>query len=178
MRSDALGEVNRALEVVEFACGIPHLLKGGFSTAGVDRDRRVLDPPAARRPVGVISPFNFPAMVPCWFFPIAIACGNTVVLKPSEKDPSASNWLGELWPRPASRTASSTSCTATRWRSTGSSSTPTCKSISFVGSTPIARYVYEQRHAGGKARAGARRGARTTWSCCPTPISTSPPTRR
>jgi len=89
--SDALGEVTRGLEVVEFACGIPHLLKGGF-TEGASTG---VDVYSLRQPAGVsviISPFNFPAMVPCWFFPIAIAAGNTVVLKPSEKDPSAANW--------------------------------------------------------------------------------------
>src|SRR5512132_2613137 len=94
--SDALGEVTRGLEVVEFACGIPHLLKGGFSenvSTGVDVY-------SIRQPLGVvavISPFNFPAMGPMWFFPVAIACGNSVVLKPSEKDPSAAVWLAELW---------------------------------------------------------------------------------
>ena len=93
---DAAGEVARGLEVVEFACGIPHLLKGGFSenvSTGVDAY-------SIRQPLGVvagITPFNFPAMVPMWMFPIAIACGNTFVLKPSEKDPSASLLLAQLW---------------------------------------------------------------------------------
>ena len=96
MDSDAAGEVARGLEVVEFACGIPHLLKGGFSenvSTGVDSY-------SLRQPLGVvagITPFNFPAMVPMWMFPMAIACGNTFVLKPSEKDPSASLLLAELW---------------------------------------------------------------------------------
>src|SRR5260370_24265645 len=87
--ADAAGEVARGLEVVEFACGIPHLLKGGFSENVSTR----VDSYSIRQPLGVavgITPFNFPAMVPMWMFPIAIACGNTVVLKPSEKDPSAS----------------------------------------------------------------------------------------
>ncbi|MCW2932839.1 MAG: hypothetical protein JWM19_3801, partial [Actinomycetia bacterium] len=94
--SDAAGEVARGLEVVEFACGIPHLLKGGFSenvSTGVDSY-------SIRQPVGVvagITPFNFPAMVPMWMFPVAIACGNTFVLKPSEKDPSASLLIAQLW---------------------------------------------------------------------------------
>ena len=94
--ADALGEISRGQEVVEFACGMPHLLKGGHTenaSSGVDVH-------SLRQPVGVsaiISPFNFPAMVPMWFFPIAIAAGNTVVLKPSEKDPSAANWLAALW---------------------------------------------------------------------------------
>ena len=94
--SDALGEVSRGQEVVEFACGIPHLLKGGFTeNASTKVDVYSIRQPLG--PVGVISPFNFPAMVPMWFFPIAIAAGNTVVLKPSEKDPSASLWMAELW---------------------------------------------------------------------------------
>src|SRR3954462_13495474 len=93
---DAGGEVQRAIENVEFACGIPALLKGGFSENASTR----VDVYSIRQPlgvVGVISPFNFPAMVPLWFAPNAIACGNTVVLKPSEKDPSASVWLAEQW---------------------------------------------------------------------------------
>ena len=94
--SDAAGEVTRGLEVVEFACGIPHLLKGGFSeevSSGVD----VYSIRQALGPVAIISPFNFPAMVPMWFFPVAIACGNTVVVKPSEKDPSAAMFMAQLW---------------------------------------------------------------------------------
>src|SRR6478672_7933798 len=94
--SDALGEVARGQEVVEFACGIPHLLKGGYSeNASTKVDVHSSLQPLG--PVGIISPFNFPAMVPMWFFPIAIAAGNTVVLKPSEKDPSASLWMAKLW---------------------------------------------------------------------------------
>ena len=94
--SDALGEVSRGQEVVEFACGVPHLLKGGFTeNASTKVDVYSVRQPLG--PVGIISPFNFPAMVPMWFFPIAIAAGNTVVLKPSEKDPSASLWIAELW---------------------------------------------------------------------------------
>src|SRR6202008_4575411 len=94
--SDAAGEVARGLEVVEFACGIPHLLKGGFSenvSTGVAAS-------SIRQPLGVvagITPFNFPAMVPMWMFPLAIACGNSFVLKPSEKDPSTSLLLARLW---------------------------------------------------------------------------------
>src|ERR671910_54435 len=93
--SDALGEVSRGQEVIEFACGIPHLLKGGFTENASTK----VDVYSVRQPlgvVGVISPFNFPAMVPMWFFPIAIATGNTVVLKPSEKDPSVANWMAAL----------------------------------------------------------------------------------
>ena len=122
--SDALGEIARGLENIEFACGIPNLMKGGFTeqaSTGVDVFQ-------IRQPLGVvagITPFNFPAMVPMWMFANAIACGNTFVLKPSEKDPSASIYLAELLTRPVSRTASSTSSTATRSPSTRSSSTRT-----------------------------------------------------
>jgi malonate-semialdehyde dehydrogenase (acetylating)/methylmalonate-semialdehyde dehydrogenase len=97
-KPDALGEVQRGLETVEFACGIPQLLKGDSSlqvSTGVDLI-------SVREPVGVvgcITPFNFPAMVPLWMTPIAIACGNSVILKPSEKDPSASNFMAELYSR-------------------------------------------------------------------------------
>ena len=94
--SDAVGEVTRGLEVVEFACGIPHLLKGGFSE-NVSTKVDVYSIRQALGVVAVISPFNFPAMVPLWFVPVAIAAGNAVVLKPSEKDPSASLLLAELW---------------------------------------------------------------------------------
>ncbi len=93
--SDALGEVSRGQEVVEFACGIPHLLKGGFS----ENASTNVDVYSIRQPLGVvavISPFNFPAMVPMWFIPVAIACGNAVVLKPSEKDPSAALAIAAL----------------------------------------------------------------------------------
>src|SRR5262249_46455136 len=96
VHSDALGELARGLEAVEFACGIPHLSKGGYS----EQASTGIDVYSIRQPLGpvaIISPFNFPAMVPLWFFPIAIAAGNTVVLKPSEKDPSAANFLAQLW---------------------------------------------------------------------------------
>ena len=93
---DALGEVTRGLEVVEFACGVPHLLKGGFSENASTKSTSTRCASRSAS-VAVISPFNFPAMVPMWFFPIAIAAGNTVVLKPSEKDPSAALWMAELW---------------------------------------------------------------------------------
>src|SRR4051812_24052909 len=94
--ADARGEVQRGLEVVEFACGIPHLLKGDYS----DQVSTNVDMFSFREPLGVvagITPFNFPAMVPMWMFPVAIACGNTFVLKPSERDPSASMRIAELW---------------------------------------------------------------------------------
>ena len=94
--SDSLGEITRGQEVVEFAVGIPHLLKGFYS----EQVSTGVDVYSTRQPlgvVGVISPFNFPAMVPMWFFPIAIASGNAVILKPSEKDPSAAIWMAKLW---------------------------------------------------------------------------------
>ena len=93
--SDAAGEVARGLEVVEFACAMPQLAKGAFSQ-NVSTDVDVYSVKEPLGVVGIISPFNFPAMVPMWFFPIAIACGNTVVLKPSEKDPSVANWMAAL----------------------------------------------------------------------------------
>lgn len=139
--SDALGEVSRGQEVVEFACGIPHLLKGGFTENASTK----VDVYSIRQPlgvVGVISPFNFPAMVPMWFFPIAIATGNTVVLKPSEKDPSASLWIAELWKEaglpPGVFNVLQGDKTAVDELLTNSK----VKSVSFVGSTPIAQYVY------------------------------------
>jgi malonate-semialdehyde dehydrogenase (acetylating)/methylmalonate-semialdehyde dehydrogenase len=94
--SDAAGEVQRGLEVIEFACGLPQLLKGEFS----DQASTDVDVFSFRQPLGVcagITPFNFPAMVPMWMHPVAIACGNTFVLKPSERDPSASNFVANLW---------------------------------------------------------------------------------
>jgi len=147
--SDALGEVSRGQEVVEFACGIPHLLKGGFTeNASTKVDVYSIRQPLG--PVGIVSPFNFPAMVPMWFFPIAIATGNTVVLKPSEKDPSASLWLAELWAEaglpPGVFNVLQGDKTAVDELLTNTA----IKSVSFVGSTPIAQYVYTTATAAGK----------------------------
>ena len=147
--SDALGEVTRGLEVVEFACGIPHLLKGGFSE-GVSTN---VDVYSLRQPVGVaavISPFNFPAMVPCWFFPLAIAAGNVVILKPSEKDPSAANWLAALWQEAGLPDGVFTVLHGDKVAVDGLLEHPDVATVSFVGSTPIARYVYERGTAHGK----------------------------
>ncbi|CAN5198385.1 CoA-acylating methylmalonate-semialdehyde dehydrogenase [soil metagenome] len=147
--SDALGEVTRGLEVVEFACGIPHLLKGGFSS-GVSTG---VDVHSVRQPVGVsaiISPFNFPAMVPCWFFPLAIAAGNPVVLKPSEKDPSAANWLAALWQEAGLPDGVFNVLHGDKVAVDGLLEHPDVATVSFVGSTPIARYVYERGTAHGK----------------------------
>ncbi|SFN63026.1 malonate-semialdehyde dehydrogenase (acetylating) / methylmalonate-semialdehyde dehydrogenase [Cohaesibacter marisflavi] len=140
---DALGEVARALEVIEFACGVPELLKGEFSRnvgTGIDTH-------SERQPLGVvagITPFNFPAMVPMWMFPMAIACGNTFVLKPSERDPSAANFVCELLmeaglPEGVINVVhgdkSAVDCLLDH---------PDVKAVSFVGSTPIAEYVYKR----------------------------------
>jgi malonate-semialdehyde dehydrogenase (acetylating)/methylmalonate-semialdehyde dehydrogenase len=147
--SDALGEVTRGQEVVEFACGIPHLLKGGFS----EQVSTGVDVYSIRQPVGVsaiISPFNFPAMVPCWFFPVAIAAGNTVVLKPSEKDPSAANWLAELWKEAGLPDGVFNVLHGDKVAVDGLLEHPDVATVSFVGSTPIARYVYETGTAHGK----------------------------
>jgi malonate-semialdehyde dehydrogenase (acetylating)/methylmalonate-semialdehyde dehydrogenase len=149
VHSDALGEVSRGQEVVEFACGIPHLLKGGNSpqvSTGVDVK-------SIRQPlgvVGIISPFNFPAMVPMWFFPIAIAAGNAVVLKPSEKDPSASIWMAELWKEAGLPDGVFTVLQGDKVAVDGLLDHPDVASISFVGSTPIAEYVYERASRAGK----------------------------
>ncbi|HEY0950493.1 CoA-acylating methylmalonate-semialdehyde dehydrogenase [Nocardioides sp.] len=149
VRSDALGEVSRGQEVVEFACGIPHLLKGGNSpqvSSGVDVH-------SIRQPlgvVGIISPFNFPAMVPMWFFPIAIAAGNAVVLKPSEKDPSAAIWMARLWQEAGLPDGVFTVLQGDKVAVDGLLDHPDVASISFVGSTPIAQYVYERASATGK----------------------------
>ncbi len=147
--SDAAGEVTRGLEVVEFACGIPHLLKGGFSeevSTGVD----VYSIRQALGPVAIISPFNFPAMVPMWFFPVAIACGNTVVVKPSEKDPSAVMFLAQLWKEAGLPDGVFNVIHGDKEVVDALLVHPGIKSISFVGSTPIARYVYETGTKAGK----------------------------
>jgi len=146
---DAAGEVARGLEVVEFACGIPHLLKGGFSenvSTGVDAY-------SIRQPLGVvagITPFNFPAMVPMWMFPLAIACGNAFVLKPSEKDPSASLLLARLWAEAGLPEGVFNVVQGDKEAVDSLLRHPDVRAVSFVGSTPIARYVYETGTAAGK----------------------------
>ncbi|GAA2640988.1 CoA-acylating methylmalonate-semialdehyde dehydrogenase [Dactylosporangium fulvum] len=149
VHSDAVGEVTRGQEVVEFACGISHLLKGSRSAAvstGVDVH-------SVRQPlgvVGIISPFNFPAMVPMWFFPIAIAAGNTVVLKPSEKDPSASIWLARLWKEAGLPDGVFNVLQGDKTAVDALLRSPQVAAISFVGSTPIAEYVYCEASRFGK----------------------------
>jgi len=147
--SDARGEVARGLEVVELACGVPQLLTGQFSE-GVSTD---VDVYSLRQPLGVvaiISPFNFPTMVPCWFFPLAIATGNTVVLKPSEKDPSAANWLAARWAEAGLPTGVFNVVHGDKVAVDRLLEHPDVKAVSFVGSTPIARYVYETATSRGK----------------------------
>ena len=147
--SDALGEITRGQEVVEFACGMPHLLKGFYTenaSTGVD----VYSTRQALGVVGIISPFNFPAMVPMWFFPIAIAAGNTVVLKPSEKDPSAAIWMAQLWKDAGLPDGVFNVLNGDKESVDGLLTHPEVQAISFVGSTPIAKYVYETGSAHGK----------------------------
>ena len=149
VESDAAGEVTRGLEVVEFACGIPHLLKGGFSEnvgTGVDAY-------SIRQPVGVvagITPFNFPAMVPMWMFPIALACGNTFILKPSEKDPSASVLLAEMLAEAGLPDGAFNVVHGGKEAVDAVLTHPGVRGVSFVGSTPVARYVWETAGAAGK----------------------------
>jgi malonate-semialdehyde dehydrogenase (acetylating) / methylmalonate-semialdehyde dehydrogenase len=147
--ADSLGEISRGQEVVEFATGLAHQLKGEFS----EEVSTGIDVYSTRQPlgvVGIISPFNFPAMVPAWFFPIAIAAGNTVVLKPSEKDPSAAMWLARLWKEAGLPDGVFTVLNGDKEAVDGLLEHPDIEAISFVGSTPIAKYVYERGTAHGK----------------------------
>jgi malonate-semialdehyde dehydrogenase (acetylating)/methylmalonate-semialdehyde dehydrogenase len=147
--SDALGEITRGQEVVEFACGMPHLLKGEYSenaSTGVD----VYSTKQPLGVVGIISPFNFPAMVPMWFFPVAIAAGNTVILKPSEKDPSAAIWIAKLWKEAGLPDGVFNVLHGDKESVDGLLTHPDVASISFVGSTPIAQYIYETAAKHGK----------------------------
>ena len=141
--------MTRGLEVAEFACGIPHLLKGGYS----ENASTEVDVYSMRQPLGVvavISPFNFPAMVPMWFIPIAIACGNAVVLKPSEKDPSAALAVARLWKEAGLPDGVMNVVNGDKEAVDALLTHPDIKSVSFVGSTPIAKYVYETGTAHGK----------------------------
>lgn len=155
---DALGEVARGLEVVEFACGIPHLLKGEFSedvSAGVDAS-------SIRQPLGVvagITPFNFPVMVPMWMYPVAIACGNTFILKPSERDPSPSMLVADLWKKAGLPDDVFTVVNGDAVAVNALIDHSDVAAVSFVGSTPVARQVYERAVAAG-SRAQALGGAK------------------
>jgi malonate-semialdehyde dehydrogenase (acetylating)/methylmalonate-semialdehyde dehydrogenase len=146
---DALGEVMRGLEVAEFACGIPHLLKGGHSE-NVSTEVDVFSLRQSLGVVAVISPFNFPAMVPLWFVPVAIACGNAVVVKPSEKDPSATIAMARLWTEAGLPDGVISVVNGDKEAVDALLTHPEVKAVSFVGSTPIARYVYETGTAHGK----------------------------
>src|SRR6185436_8045171 len=147
--SDALGEVARGLENLEFATGIPHLLKGGFS----EQVSTGIDVYQIRQPIGVaagITPFNFPAMVPMWMFGNAIACGNTFVLKPSEKDPSASIFIAELLAEAGVPDGVFNVVHGDKVAVDRILEHPDIAAVSFVGSTPIARYIYETGTKNGK----------------------------
>jgi malonate-semialdehyde dehydrogenase (acetylating)/methylmalonate-semialdehyde dehydrogenase len=146
---DALGEVSRGLEVAEFACGIPQLIKGGFT----ENASTNVDVYSIRQPLGVvavISPFNFPAMVPLWFVPVAVACGNAVVIKPSEKDPSATIAVARLWTEAGLPDGVMNVVNGDKEAVDALLTHPDVKAVSFVGSTPIARYVYETATSQGK----------------------------
>ncbi|MBT2496458.1 CoA-acylating methylmalonate-semialdehyde dehydrogenase [Microbacterium sp. ISL-59] len=149
VRSDAMGEILRGQEVVELATGFPHLIKGAYS----ENVSTGIDVYSLKQPlgvVGIISPFNFPAMVPMWFFPVAIAAGNAVVLKPSEKDPSAALWLAALWAEAGLPDGVFTVLQGDKQAVDGLLESPDVASISFVGSTPIAQYIYETASRNGK----------------------------
>ena len=147
--ADALGELQRGIDVVDFACGIPHLLKGEFSrNVGPD-----IDCWSDRQPLGVvagITPFNFPAMVPMWMFPVAIACGNAFILKPSERDPSAPMLIWELFQQAGLPPGVFNVVHGDKTVVDAILDHPDIAAISFVGSTPIAQYIYSRGSANGK----------------------------
>src|SRR5438270_3361306 len=147
--SDATGEVTRGLEVIEFCCGLPTLLKSEFS----EQASTGIDVYSIRQPLGIvagITPFNFPAMVPIWMFANAIACGNTFILKPSEKDPSASVYLAELWREAGLPDGVFNVVHGDKVAVDAILEHPDVAAVSFVGSTPVARYIYEHATADGK----------------------------
>jgi len=156
--SDARGEAQRGLEVVEFACGIPQLLKGEFS----DQVSTGVDVYSFRQPLGVvagITPFNFPVMVPMWMHPVAIACGNAFVLKPSERDPSASQLVAEMWAEAGLPDGVFNVVNGDKEAVDALLDHPDVAAVSFVGSTPIARYIH-QRGTGNGKRVQALGGAK------------------
>ena len=149
VESDAQGEVQRGLEVVEFACGIPQLLKGEYT----EQVATGVDAWTMRQPLGVvagITPFNFPAMVPMWMFPVALACGNTFILKPSERDPSAAVLIAEWLKEAGLPDGVFNVLQGDKLAVDGLLTHPDVAAVSFVGSTPIARYIYETGAAHGK----------------------------
>ena len=154
--SDAKGEVQRGLEVIEHACGIPTLLRGHFS----EQASTGIDVYSIRQPLGVaagITPFNFPAMVPMWMWAPALACGNTFVLKPSEKDPSASIYVAELLKEAGLPDGVFNVVHGDKEAVDAILEHPDIDAVSFVGSTPIAKYIYTTGSAAREARPGARR---------------------
>jgi malonate-semialdehyde dehydrogenase (acetylating)/methylmalonate-semialdehyde dehydrogenase len=147
--SDAQGEVTRGIEIVEFACGIPQLLKGDFT----DQVSTGIDNWTLRQPLGVVAgvtPFNFPCMVPCWMFPVAIACGNAFVLKPSERDPSASVLMAELLSEAGLPAGVFNVVQGDKVAVDALLADPDVRAISFVGSTPIAHSIYTRGAQSGK----------------------------
>ncbi len=147
--ADAKGEIARGIEVVEFACGIPQLLKGEYSESVAQN----VDSFSVRQPVGVvagITPFNFPAMVPLWMYPVAIACGNTFVLKPSEKDPSVVLQIAELLAESGLPAGVFNVVNGDKEAVDALLDNPTVEAVSFVGSTPIGHYIYSRGTANGK----------------------------
>ncbi|MER5337495.1 CoA-acylating methylmalonate-semialdehyde dehydrogenase [Micromonospora sp. NPDC002717] len=147
--ADAAGEVQRGLEVIEYACGIPSALRGGFS----ENVSTEVDSYSLRQPLGVvavISPFNFPVMVPLWFVPVAVACGNAVVLKPSEKDPGAALLLAEWFAEAGLPDGVLNVVNGDAEAVDALLDHPGVKAVSFVGSTPVARYVHQRGSAAGK----------------------------
>ena len=170
---DARGEVQRGTEVVEFACGIPQLLKGDFN----EQVGTQVDSFNMRQPLGVvagITPFNFPAMVPMWMFPVALACGNTFVLKPSERDPSAGLRLAELLTEAGLPAGVFNVINGDKEAVDALLHDETVQAVSFVGSTPIAEYIYTTGTASGKrvqalggARSRSASGITTRWFLAP-----------
>ena len=147
--SDAQGEVTRGIEILEFACGIPQLLKGDFT----DQVSTGIDNWTLRQPLGVvagITPFNFPRMVPCWMFPLALACGNTFVLKPSERDPSAAIFMARLLAEAGLPAGAFNVVHGDKTAVDALLDHPEVRALSFVGSTPIAHYIYQRGAAHGK----------------------------
>ena len=155
---DARGEVQRGLEVVEFACGIAHLMKG----EGSEQISTRVDSTSYRQPLGVvagITPFNFPAMVPMWMYPLALACGNSFILKPSEKDPSAALLMAEMLAEAGLPAGVFSVVQGDKVAVDALLTHPEVDAVSFVGSTPVAKYIYETATAHGK-RAQALGGAK------------------
>ena len=150
---DAHGEITRGIEVIEFSCGIPHLLKGEYT----DNVGTSIDAWSMNQPLGVVSgitPFNFPAMVPLWMFPLAIACGNTFILKPSEKAPSAPLWLAGMMKKAGLPDGVFNVVNGNKDAVDTILNSPEIEAVSFVGSTPIAEYIYQTAsHAGKRVQA-------------------------